>query len=131
MTTEKKLTKRDYFKALAAEIANKSEVAGIPVEKVQDFIANELELLARKNATSSNKPTKTQIENEHLKDVIYGVLAEANDWLTITEIGKRSPELAGLSVNKINGVVRIMVGTDHTVERCEFKRVAKFRLVQG
>ena len=75
--TNTKMTKKDYFKALLAieEVkANDDYVA---------FINHEIELLEKKNG--NRKPTKTQEENENIKEFILEVAVQP---MTITEIMK-------------------------------------------
>ena len=65
-TTSKKPTKRDYFNAILAKYPL--------TEDEQKFVRNELDLLAKKNA--SKKPTATQKANEGIKEAILDFLAD-------------------------------------------------------
>jgi len=63
--TNKKMTKRDYFNGLLGVIENHKD----SIENYEDFkafIEREIELLNKKR--SNSKPTKTQIENEKIKE---------------------------------------------------------------
>ena len=115
----KKMTKREKFEMLMAI----SEVNSNPV--LSEFIAHELELLAKKN-TSEKKPTAVQVANEGLKEVILNVLTENGGLMTITDIQKSAEELAELSNQRISALVRQMVA-DGKVERVEDKRKAYFK----
>ena len=58
MSNEKKITKREKY-GMLAEIA---EVKANPI--LAEFVAHELELLAKKNASGSGKMTASQKANE-------------------------------------------------------------------
>lgn len=75
----KKMTKRDYFNQLL-EIAEVKEN-----EALVEFINHELELLEKKNASKSTKPTKKQGANEKLKDLILETM-ELDTPYTVTEL---------------------------------------------
>ena len=62
MENKNKVTKRDMLKRVI-EVATKLER-----QDIIEFANNEIELLDRKNA--NRKPTKTQLENEKLKETI-------------------------------------------------------------
>ena len=70
---------------------------------------------------SSSKPTKTQVENENLKDKILEVLANADKSMTATEIG----EALGVSVNKASALLS-QLKEDNSVVREVVKRKAYF-----
>lgn len=112
----KKMTKREMFEAMLAKYDfNDAEKA---------FINHELELLAKKNAsTGEHKPTATQKANEGVKDAIVEVLADGAK--TVTEIVKA---LEGDYTNqKVSALVRQLIA-DGKVERFEDKRKAYFKV---
>ena len=88
----KKMTKTEMFTQIMSKYALTDE------EKA--FIEHEIELLAKKNATKSTKPTKTQVANEGYKDTIVEVLSTTADKMEIAEIRKAHPELAEFSSPK-------------------------------
>lgn len=118
---EKKITKREKFEM----IAKISEVASNPM--LAEFVAHELELLAKKNSTEK-KPTAVQIANEGIKDVIYEVLAENGGLMTITEMQKANEKLGELSNQRISALIRQLLA-DGKVARVEEKRKAYFKAV--
>ena len=80
---EKKLTKREKFEMIAKIEA----VASNPI--LAEFVEHELELLAKKNASSSGKITASQKANEELKEKIVEELENASEKIfTITEMIK-------------------------------------------
>jgi DNA-binding GntR family transcriptional regulator len=84
------------------------------------YLENELVLLDRKNK-APKKATKTQVENEALKDRILEVLGSASEPMTATAIG----EALGLSVNKVSALLT-QLKEDNSVTREVVKRKAYF-----
>ena len=119
--TEKKLTKREKFEMLAKidEVAQNEVLA--------EFIAHELELLAKKNSTEK-KPTAVQVANEGIKEVILNVLADNGEKMTISEMLKAKAELGELSNQRVSALVRQLIA-DGKVDRIEEKRKAYFKIV--
>lgn len=114
----KKMTKREMFEQIKANYAlNEVEVA---------FIDHELELLAKKNAsTGERKPTATQKANEGIKEVIVDVLAENGGQMTVTEIVKT---IDGDYTNqKISALIRQLIA-DGRVEKVVDKRKSFFKV---
>lgn len=80
MIMTKKMTKREMFEVIAKtieamEVENKAEM--------QKFIAHEIELLENKKSKSGQ--TKTQKENEILKDEIFAELSKLGEKVTVSE----------------------------------------------
>lgn len=117
----KKMTKREKFEMLA----NIAEVKANPM--LMEFIAHELELLAKKN-TSEKKPTAQQVANEGIKQTIIDVLTENGGLMTITDIQKASADLADLSNQKLSALVRQLKDAG-LVEKIEDKRKSYFKAV--
>jgi hypothetical protein len=118
----KKMTKKDYFN----ELLTIKEVADN--EKLVAFIEHELELLAKKNTTSSGdkKLTATQKANEELK---VGILESMtpNRLYTITEMIKEFPCCKELTNQKVSAAMRSLIESGE-VERTESKGKAYFEL---
>ena len=89
------------------------------------FIEHEVELLAKRNARKSEKPTKKQIENEGIKADIISLLSEAEEPMTATSIGAALP--TPISVWKASALLKQMVDAG-TVVRGAIKRVSYFSL---
>lgn len=116
---EKKITKKDKFNMIL-EIP---EVQANPL--LVEFVQKELSLLAKKNGSSSDKPTEKQLENERLKTAILSGMAE-NRLYTVTELLKEIPELAELSNQKVSALVR-QLKDDGLVVKVEEKRRSYFK----
>lgn len=117
--TNTKMTKKDYFKALLAieEVkANENYVA---------FINHEIELLEKKNG--NRKPTKTQEENENIKEFILEVAVQP---MTITEIMKAIQLSVGVELTnqKISALANKLV-TDGFMTKTTEKRKSYFKAV--
>lgn len=84
------------------------------------FIDHEVELLDKKNK-APKKATRTQIENEGLKDRILDLLSGSPEPLTATAIG----EVLGISVNKASALLT-QLKEDNSVTREVIKRKAYF-----
>ena len=120
----KKMTKKEMF----AEIRN--IITDLTPERgdILEFIDKEVELLNKKSASKSNKPTKTQLENEVFKEKILSILAKNDTLMTIKEICAEDEELTGLSNQKMNHLLTSLRKNEKKVRREYIKRVAHFAL---
>ena len=115
----KKLTKREKFEMLAGIEAVKAN----PI--LAEFIAHEMELLAKKNA-GDRKPTANQVANEGLKAAIVEGM-EPKRFYTVSELMKEIPELADATNQKVTALLRQLV-LEKVIVRTEDKRKAYFSL---
>ena len=113
--TENPLDKLDY-------VISKKEVEDM--QMFIDFLTHERELLEKKSSNSGQ--TKTQKENEILKEKIVETLKELNKFSTITEIQKSNAELANLSNQKISALLKQLVDTN-VIEKVIEKKRAYFK----
>lgn len=114
----KKLTIVEQYAAIvevAKDVLTKEQVA---------FLESRAEMVASKNAT--RKPTKTQVENEALKEAILGWLKDTGGEHTIGEIMKAVPELADLTNQRVSALVRQLKEAE-IVDRFEVKGRAYFK----
>jgi len=93
-----KMTKAQMFAQIRTHLTDEAEIA---------FIDHELELLKRKNERKSDKPTKNQIANAGLMDIIYDKM-EAGVPYRVKDIQTLVPELAEVHFNKVNALVTKM-----------------------
>ena len=96
MAEIKKLTKKDYFNELKGLVSDRQDLV--------DFIDHEIELLSKKSSRTA--PTKTQVENEKIKEKIVATLVELGKYATITDIQNANTELADLSNQKISALLK-------------------------
>lgn len=104
------MTKKEMFSKIATVCSADAEIV--------EFCNHEIALLVKKNSYKSTKPTKTQIENEGLKDAILNALDKP---MTATEIGNA----VGISVNKASALLS-QLKEDNSVTREVVKRKAYF-----
>ena len=118
---EKKITKRERFNQLLAIAEVKANA------DLTKFIEHELELLAKKSSSTSDKPTAVQVANEGIKTAILDYMAnEPNRLFTITEMQKEIAECAELSNQRVSALIR-QLKEDGKVVRVEEKRKAYFK----
>lgn len=124
MANEKKMTKAQKF----AIIADLPQVKADPM--LAEFIAHEIELLAKKN-TTEKKPTAKQTANASVKDNIVALMeSDADRLFTITELCKEVADLPeDMTPQRMSAIVR-QLKEDGIVERIEEKRKAYFRLAR-
>lgn len=100
-TSTKKPTKKENFNALLPLLVNED---GTPNDELVAFVKHEIDLLSKKAAAKSGK-TKTQIENESIKDEIVDGLVEAGVPVTATDVGN----LIDQTVQKASALLRQLV----------------------
>ena len=118
----KKMTKKETINLLIDVLMGNKEVEDVQI--FIDFLTHERELLERKSSNSGQ--TKTQKENEILKEKIIETLKELNKFSTITEIQENNTELADLSNQKISALLKQLVDTK-TVDKVIEKKKAYFK----
>ena len=118
----KKMTKKETINLLIDVLIGNKEVED--VQMFIDFLTHERELLERKSSNSGQ--TKTQKENEILKEKIVETLKELNKFSTITEIQESNAELADLSNQKISALLKQLVDTN-VIEKVIEKKKAYFK----
>lgn len=104
---EKKLTKKEKF-AMLKEI-----VVDMGNDMLVKFIDNEISLLEKKSSKSTQ--TKTQVENENIKDRIVEVLLELDKSVTITELQGANEEMATYSNQKLSALLKQLVEENRVV----------------
>lgn len=121
--TNKKMTKRDYFNGLLGVIENhKDSIENY--EEFKAFIEREIELLNKKR--SNSKPTKTQIENEKIKEKILIAFEKIDEPVTITELAKMDG-LTEYSNQKLS-VLCYQLVDEHKVVNTKVKKVSYFKI---
>lgn len=98
------MTKKEMF-ALLDTIVDDSSLEN--KTEMHDFIKHEIELLSRKS--SSKGMTKTQKENEKLKNEIFDSLLESGGFITVTELQKRDENLDQYSNQKITALLSQLI----------------------
>lgn len=120
----KKMTKKEMFAMVQAvvenaTVENKAEMIA--------FIEHEIELLNKKSSKSGQ--TKTQKENEILKEQLLSAFAEMEKPVTISEFQELSEEpVANLSNQKLSALLNQLVKAEKMVKTIE-KKKSHFSLV--
>lgn len=112
------MTKKEMF----TEIRN----IVIDNEEMVAFIDHEIELLNRK-ASSSRKPTKTQVENDAYKATIVGYLTTADKPMTIKEMQAEIADIAELTNQRITHMLTDLVKAE-TLVKDYVKKVPYFSI---
>lgn len=115
----KKITKREKFEMLlqVKEVAENSTLV--------EFIQHELELLAKKNASSTGdrKPTKIQKENDiYLQELTEYFCNRATEPQTISMIQENVESMTDLSNQKISALLKKLVDSQILVKFVDKKK---------
>ena len=109
------MTKRENYTAIRTIVADNAELVA--------FIDHELELLDKKNAKRSDKPTAKQTANAELAERIYDAIASATEPMTCTAVA----EMFGISNQKCSALIKTLVDNNRVVRNVK-KRVAYFSI---
>lgn len=119
----KKMTKKETINLLIDVLNGTKEVEDMQI--FVDFLVHERELLEKKSSNSGQ--TKTQKENEVIKDKIVETLKELAKYATITEIQNANVELSELSNQKISALLKQLVDSE-IVTKVIDKKKAYFKV---
>jgi uncharacterized protein (DUF2344 family) len=114
----RKMTKKEMFAMVQAVVENAT------VEnkaEMLNFINHEIELLNKKSSKSGQ--TKTQKENELLKEQLLSAFAEMEEPVTISEFQEKSTEpVAQLTNQKLSALLNQLVKAEKMVKTIEKKK---------
>ena len=112
-----KVTKRMRFEQIKSLVSDNEELVA--------FIDHEIELLDKKNSRTG-KPTKTQVENEAIKNTIFNTLQATGKPMTVTQL-LATEELHGLSNQKVSALLTQLRDANKVVRTVE-KKVAYYSI---
>lgn len=112
-----KLTQKDYYNMII-EVLKEAER-----DDLVDFCKDRIDKLARKS--SSKKPTKTQIENEGIKETVLEVLADLDNAVSTSALATE-PRIS-VSTQKLAPILKALVAEGKVI-RSEEKGKALFAL---
>lgn len=118
----KKMTKKETINLLIDVLMGNKEVEDMQI--FVDFLVHERELLEKKSSNSGQ--TKTQKENEVIKDKIVETLKGLGRYVTITEIQEANAELGEYSNQKISALLKQLVDNKE-VDKMIDKKKAYFK----
>ena len=120
----KKMTKKETINLLIDVLMGNQEVEDMQI--FVDFLTHERELLEKKSSNSGQ--TKTQKENEFVKEKIVNALGVIGKFVTITELQEQNEEMANYSNQKLSALLKQLVDSN-IVSRVVDKKKAYFKLV--
>lgn len=120
----KKMTKKETINLLIDVLMGNKEVEDMQI--FVDFLTHERELLEKKSSNSGQ--TKTQKENEVIKDKIVDTLKGLDKFATITDIQEANAELGAYSNQKISALLKQLVESEVIIRQMD-KKKAYFKLV--
>ncbi len=120
----KKMTKKETINLLIDVLMGNKEVEDMQI--FVDFLTHERELLEKKSSNSGQ--TKTQKENELVKEKIVNALGVIGKFVTITELQEQNEEMANYSNQKLSALLKQLVDSN-VVARQVDKKKAYFKLV--
>ena len=120
----KKMTKKETINLLIDVLMGNQEVEDMQI--FVDFLVHERELLEKKSSNSGQ--TKTQKENEVIKDKIVETLKGLDKFATITDIQEANAELGAYSNQKISALLKQLVESEVIIRQMD-KKKAYFKLV--
>lgn len=118
----KKMTKKETINLLIDVLMGNKEVEDMQI--FVDFLTHERELLEKKSSNSGQ--TKTQKENETIKEKIVATLQELGKYATITDIQNANEELGAYSNQKISALLKQLVDNKE-IEKMIDKKKAYFK----
>lgn len=127
-----KLTKKDMFALLLDVVATADlpetmadgETPAPTREDFSAFLEKQIDQLAKKSG-GSRKPSKSQVENDHIRDQILNVLVTEDRPMRIREICEKIPELENATSQRVVMLIRPMM-LDKKIERTYIKKVAHY-----
>ena len=117
-----KMTKKETINLLIDVLMGNKEVEDTQI--FVDFLIHERELLEKKSSNSGQ--TKTQKENETIKEKIVETLRDLGKYVTITEIQNANVELGAYSNQKISALLKQLVDNKE-IEKVIDKKKAYFK----
>lgn len=118
----KKMTKKETINLLIDVLNGTKEVEDMQI--FVDFLVHERELLEKKSSNSGQ--TKTQKENETIKEKIVETLKGLDKYATITEIQEANAELGEYSNQKISALLKQLVDNKE-IDKMIDKKKAYFK----
>ena len=116
------MTKKETINLLIDVLMGNKEVEDTQI--FVDFLIHERELLEKKSSNSGQ--TKTQKENETIKEKIVETLRDLGKYVTITEIQNANVELGAYSNQKISALLKQLVDNKE-IEKVIDKKKAYFK----
>ena len=124
MSNTKKITRKDYFNAIKAEITGDT-FGGYPAEDVIAFIDNEIEKIDNKAAKAKEKAAEKKAETDALKDTVAAVITAEAQTVDAIVAAINDPEVTkGKVVSRLTALAKDGVVVKEEVKTDAGKRTA-------
>ncbi len=120
----KKLTKKAQFE-MVMNVVNATEVEN--KKELMEFIENEIELLEKKS--ENKKLTKTQVENEEIKEKLIKHLTDAKKSFSISEL-QTVNEFSTYSNQKLSALLNQLVKSEEVSKSIGNDKKTTFAIVE-
>ena len=114
----KKMTKKEIINLLIDVLMGNKEVEDTQI--FINFLTRERELLEKKSSNSGQ--TKTQKENEVIKEKIVETLRNLDRPVVITELQESNTELGAYSNQKLSALLKKLVDSNQVVKTIDKKK---------
>ncbi len=127
MANSVRITKAQRFEDIVALLNGNATKYGTTVKDAEDFIAHEVELLAKKNSAVDKRKAANAAKDATFKEMIVDYLATVENGMTCSEIGKAVPDLSDFSTSKLSSLCNGLV-TDGRLVKASVKGKSIFSL---
>lgn len=127
MATEKKITKAMKFADLKSILNGETPVHGCSIDMLNEFIDNEVALLAKKNSADTKAKQAKSAENEVRMEKILNILSKGGKFST-TMLVKELNDPVNMTSQRVSYLLTQLV-TDGKVEKTVEKRQSLYSIV--
>lgn len=127
MANTVRITKTQRFEDIVALLNGEATKYGTTIADAEAFIAHEVELLTKKNASADKRKDAERAKDEVYKALIADYMAGVEGGMTCSEIGKAIDELSAFNTSKLSSLCNAMV-KDGTLVKASVKGKSLFSL---
>lgn len=127
MANTVRITKTQRFEDIVSLLNGEATKYGTTIADAEAFIAHEVELLTKKNASADKRKDAERAKDEVYKALIADYMAGAEGGMTCSEIGKAIDELSAFNTSKLSSLCNAMV-KDGTLVKASVKGKSLFSL---
>ena len=110
-----RITKAMFYEDIAARLNGETPVRNIPLDKLQEFIANEMAINARKN-TSSRKSAAELAQDTINENLVLDFLRVQSEPKSVSDIWRGVPELSAETTSKVTSIVGRLLKADAVIK---------------
>lgn len=127
MANTVRITKTQRFEDIVSLLNGEATKYGTTIADAEAFIAHEVELLTKKNASADKRKDAERAKDEVYKALIADYMAGVEGGMTCSEIGKAIDELSAFNTSKLSSLCNAMV-KDGTLVKASVKGKSLFSL---